>query len=55
MASKSPSWSVIQKQMATVGTIQSVDVAGFDQVTFIVSGAKVSFYAAPRKRIPTMQ
>lgn len=48
-------WPNIQKQLATVGDIQSVDVAGFDQVTFIVSGVKVSFYAAPRKRIPTMQ
>lgn len=48
-------WPNIQKQLATVGEIQSVDVAGFDQVTFIVSGVKVSFYAAPRKRIPTMQ
>ena len=48
-------WPNIQKQLATVGEIRSVDVAGFDQVTFIVSGVKVSFYAAPRKRIPTMQ
>ena len=48
-------WPNIQKQLATIGEIQSVDVAGFDQVTFIVSGVKVSFYAAPRKRISAMQ
>lgn len=48
-------WPNIQKQLATVGEIQSVDVAGFDQVTFVVSGVKISFYAAPRKRIPAMQ
>lgn len=48
-------WPNIKRQLASVGEIQSVDVAGFDQVTFIVSGVKVSFYAAPRKRIPTMQ
>lgn len=48
-------WPNIQKQLATVGEIQAVDVVGFDQVTFIVSGVKISFYAAPRKRIPTMQ
>ena len=48
-------WPNIKRQLASVGEIQSVDVAGFDQVTFIVSGVKVSFYAAPRKRIPNMQ
>ena len=48
-------WPNIQRQLATIGEIQAVDVVGFDQVTFIVSGVKVSFYAAPRKRIPTMQ
>lgn len=29
-------------------------MAGFDQVSFIVNGVKVSFYAAPRKRIPSI-
>ena len=48
-------WNVIQSQLATVGEIQHVDVFGFDQVTFMISDVKVSFYAAPRKRIPTMQ
>ena len=48
-------WPSIEKQLATIGEIQSVDVEGFDQVTFIVSGVKVSFYAAPRRRIPSMQ
>ena len=48
-------WPNIQRELSTVGEIQSVDVAGFDQVTFVVDGVKVSFYAAPRKRIPTMQ
>lgn len=48
-------WNVIQSQLATVGEIQHVDVFGFDQVSFVISDVKVSFYAAPRKRIPTMQ
>ena len=48
-------WPNIEKQLATIGKIHSVDLAGFDQVTFFVSGVKISFYAAPRKRIPTMQ
>ena len=48
-------WNNIQNQLATVGEIQHVDVFGFDQVTFMINDVKVSFYAAPRKRIPTMQ
>ena len=45
----------IQKELETVGIIEDVQVAGFDQVLFIVDGVKVSFYAAPRKRIASMQ
>jgi hypothetical protein len=48
-------WPEIQRQLSTIGEIQHTDILGFDQVTFIVSGVKISFYAAPRKRIPTMQ
>ena len=48
-------WPKIQKELETVGTVEDVQVAGFDQVLFIVDGVKVSFYAAPRKRIPSMQ
>ena len=48
-------WPKIQKELETVGTIEDVQVAGFDQALFIVDGVKVSFYAAPRKRIPSMQ
>ena len=47
-------WPNIQKQLAAVGEIEHVDLNGFDQVAFIVSGVKVSFYAAPRKRISSM-
>ena len=47
-------WSNIQKELETVGPIEEVQVAGFDQVLFIVDGVKVSFYAAPRKRISSM-
>ena len=48
-------WPKIQKELETVGIIEDVQVAGFDQVLFIVDGVKVSFYAAPRKRIASMQ
>ena len=47
-------WPSIQQELSTVGEVQHIDIAGFDQVTFVVSGVKMSFYAAPRKRISTM-
>lgn len=48
-------WPKIQKGLETVGNIDAIQVMGFDQVLFIVEGVKVSFYAAPRKRIATME
>ena len=48
-------WPSIQHDLETVGTVEEVQVAGFDQVLFIVDGVKISFYAAPRKRIATMR
>lgn len=42
-------WPQLQKELETVGTIDDVQIAGFDQVLFIVEGVKVSFYAALRK------
>ena len=48
-------WPSIQRELATIGTVEDVQVAGFDQVFFVVDGVKVSFYAAPRKRIATMR
>jgi len=48
-------WPAIQCQLETVGKIEDVQVAGFDQVLFVVDGVNISFYAAPRKRIPTMK
>ena len=48
-------WPELQRELETVGHVQDVQVSGFDQVLFVVEGVKISFYAAPRKRIPTMQ
>lgn len=48
-------WPSIQRELETVGEVQDVQVAGFDQVLFVVDGVKISFYAAPRKRIATMR
>lgn len=48
-------WLVIQRELETVGRINDIQVSGFDQVLFVVEGVKISFYAAPRRRIPTMK
>lgn len=48
-------WPNIQRQLSTIGTISETDVAGLDQVAFVLEGVKISFYAAPRYPIPTMQ
>ena len=48
-------WPAIQRELETIGKIENVQVAGFDQVLFIVEGVKISFYAAPRKRIASMK
>lgn len=48
-------WPSIQRELATIGEVQDIQVAGFDQVLFVVDGVKISFYAAPRKRIASMQ
>lgn len=47
-------WPAIQRELETIGKIEDIQVTGFDQVLFVVTGVKISFYAAPRKRIPTM-
>lgn len=47
-------WPSIQHELEKIGKIQDIQVFGFDQVLFIVDGVKISFYAAPRKRISTM-
>lgn len=47
-------WAKIKKELETIGQVEQVDVLGFDHALFVVDGVKLSFYAAPRKRIPTM-
>ena len=48
-------WPAIKKELSTIGTIESEDILGFDHVVFVVNGVKMSFYAAPRKQLSTMQ
>lgn len=38
-------WPEIEKQLETLGVIESRNILGFEQVNFIVSGVKVSFFA----------
>ncbi len=48
-------WPSILKELESIGTVSGYDVAGFDQVVFNFEGVKLSFYAAPRKAIPSMK
>ena len=48
-------WLLIKKELETIGTIQHQELLGLDHVTFWVDDVKLSFYAAPRKAIPSMQ
>lgn len=41
-------WSAIQKELATIGEVQSMNLLDIDHVEFIVSGVKFSFYACNR-------
>lgn len=41
-------WKAIQKELATIGTVQSMNLMDIDHVEFIVSGVKFSFYACNR-------
>ena len=47
--------SAIKQEIESVCKIDSMEIGGFNFVEFVVEGVKLSFYAAPRKRIPSMQ
>jgi hypothetical protein len=36
-------WPQIEKELGMIGTVEKIDILGFDQVNFIVSGVKMSF------------
>ena len=48
-------WPSILNELESIGTVCNYDVAGFDHVVFNFEGVKLSFYAAPRKAIPSMK
>jgi predicted nucleotidyltransferase component of viral defense system len=39
-------WVAIEKELASIGTIEARDIWDFDHIEFLVSGVKVSFYAS---------
>ena len=48
-------WHIIKKELETIGCIESMELYGFDMVEFVVDGVKLSFYATPRRKIPSMK
>lgn len=48
-------WPTIKKELETVGEIRDYEIGDFNLATFNVEGVKLSFYAPPRKAIPSMQ
>ena len=43
-------WYKINKELESIGLVESVDVLDFDTVEFVFEGVKLSFYSAPRSR-----
>lgn len=41
-------WVVIEKELKTIGEIQSFEMFGFEHVQFIVKGVKLSFYISDK-------
>lgn len=47
--------SNIKHELESIGKIDEMDIGDFNFVEFVIKGVKLSFYAAPRKQIPSMQ
>ena len=48
-------WPAIKKELESVGEIKSYEIGSLEHITFDFEGVKLSFYAAPRKAIPSME
>ena len=48
-------WPAIKRELESIGEIKAYEVGDFNLVSFNFEGVKLTFYAAPRKAIPTMQ
>ena len=47
--------STIKHELEAIGHIDEMEIGDFNFVEFVVDGVKLSFYAAPRKQISSMQ
>ena len=47
--------SGIKRELESIGRIESMEIGDFNFVEFVVEDVKLSFYATPRKAIPSMQ
>lgn len=47
--------STIKHELEAIGHIDEMEIGDSNFVEFVVDGVKLSFYAAPRKKIPSMQ
>jgi predicted nucleotidyltransferase component of viral defense system len=45
-------WTTIERELITVGNIDSKDILGFDQINFIVNGVKISFLTKQKNLSP---
>jgi len=45
-------WTQIEKELKTIGNVESIDVLGFDQVNFIVDKVKLSFFTKQENLSP---
>ena len=48
-------WPAIKRELESVGEIRDYEVGDLGFVSFDFEGVRLSFYAAPRKAIPSMQ
>lgn len=47
-------WPAILKEFESIGKVNEYEVGGFDFFSLNFESVKISFYAAPRKAVPTM-
>lgn len=47
-------WPEIRKELESIGTIEKIDVLGFDHVNFIVEGVKISFLTKQENLSPVI-
>ena len=48
-------WPQIKKELETIGTIEKMDILGFDQVNFVVNNVKISFLTKQKNLSPVIK